>query len=132
MEEYLTHWWNGDLAAHYQPFGLQVSQLNKLFKIGQYLFGLLALFELLQFSTVMARLKLVTYLSIFTIRFPSVLLNTLNLLPRLALGLIAVLTGGMAVRDVLALLTSSRNWGMPQPVEVEGQAEQQRLALLRE
>ncbi|MBT6230396.1 MAG: hypothetical protein HOI47_27440 [Candidatus Scalindua sp.] len=100
MEEYLKHWWSGNLAVHYQPLSLHISQLNKLLKIGQYIIGLLALFELIQFSTVMQRLKLITHLSIVAIRFPSLLLNTFNLATRLVLGVLAVLTRGLSITEV--------------------------------
>ena len=95
------HWWNGNLADYYHPFGLHISQLNKLFKIGQYFFGILAIFELIQFSTVMARLRLVSRLSIIAIRFPSLVLNTMNLVSRLVVGAIAIITRGMSIKEVL-------------------------------
>ena len=89
MEEYLQHWWNGDLAQYYDAGLLSLAQLNKIIKLLQYIVGLSALFEVFEFSAVMRNLKIVSHLSVFTLRLPHVLLNLPNLLTRLLLGVIA-------------------------------------------
>ena len=101
IEEYITHWWTGDLATTYTLWGLTIPQINKVFRILQYLVGLMALFELLQFSTVMRALKTVSFLSIFTIRTPSYIMNIPVIIMRLTAGLIAVLGGGIGFKDMI-------------------------------
>ena len=57
MQQYLEYWWNGNLQDHYSLFGYSIFQINKVFKISQYLIGLLAIFELIEFAKVMGGAK---------------------------------------------------------------------------
>lgn len=56
MEEYLIHWWNGELTQ-YEFLCLEIAQLNKIFKIAQYITGLMTIFELIRFTKVMGRIS---------------------------------------------------------------------------
>ena len=68
MQEYLQHWWAGDVAQHYVFFKMSIPQLNKLAKLGQYLSGTLALFDLVAFSLVMGHLKVVSLITMMSYR----------------------------------------------------------------
>lgn len=106
MEEYLGHWWAGDLALFYYPFDLTMQQFNKLLKIGQYAFGLLGVFELIHFSTVMRQFHFVTIAYFMLNRLPWLIINIpATLAPKLITGLISVfrgdIPGGTLVRSIV-------------------------------
>jgi len=101
MEEYLFHWWAGDLKNYYHPLGFTMAQLNKLLKIGQYLFGLMVLFELVQFSTVMKQFRSVIYSYYIFIELPWALISgLLTLIPMLIFGFVDFVRGKVPGRDV--------------------------------
>lgn len=102
VEQYFLHWWNGELAANYTLWGLSIPQCNKLFKIGQYLVGLMALFELIQFSVVMRSLRTVSLLSIFTIRIPNYILSFPSMFLKLISGSIVFMGGKISFTDMIA------------------------------
>lgn len=85
LEEYIRHWWAGDVGQYYELFNLNLGQVNKLAKIGQYLTGVLALFDLISFSIVMGHLRIASYVAIWSYRFWNRLLNIPILLVRLLL-----------------------------------------------
>jgi hypothetical protein len=102
LEEYLTHWWAGELALYYQPFGLTMFQFNKLMKLGQYLFGLMSIFELIQFSTMMRQIHVVSVMYFMLNRLPWALLNIpVTLVPKLLTGVVSVLRREIPLRDLL-------------------------------
>lgn len=102
MQEYLFHWWAGDLALYYQPLGLSMLQFNKCIKIGQYLFGLLGLFELVQFSTIMRQLH---FVSVSYLVLNRMIWHTLNvsvtLAPKLITGVVALSSRSISLGDLL-------------------------------
>jgi hypothetical protein len=75
MVEYLQHWWAGEVALHYAFLGLTIPQLNKLAKIGQYLSGTLALFDLIAFSRVMEHLRVASLAAAVSYRVWRILFN---------------------------------------------------------
>jgi hypothetical protein len=92
MDEYLTLWWAGELVLHYQPFGLEMHQFNKILKIGLYFFGLLGLFELIHFSVVMRQFKFITITYATFNKLPwNILSSLLTLAPKLITGLILLI-----------------------------------------
>lgn len=102
MEQYLAHWWAGELAQHYHPLGFSIAQFNKLLKVGQYTFGLLALFELVQFSVIMSQLRFVSASYVMMNRLPWALVsNTLTLIPKILIGILAVARGRTSASVVL-------------------------------
>jgi hypothetical protein len=101
IEEYFLHWWNGELATNYDLWGLTIPQCNKLLKIGQYLVGLMALFELIQFSVVMRSLRIVSFLSIFTIRMPNYIMSIPSISLKLISGSTAFITRQIRFKDML-------------------------------
>ena len=103
MEEYLLRWWNGELAQFYQPLGLEIAQLNKLFKIAQYMVGLMAIFEVILFAKLMERAKIIFYTYIFYLKLASLVCNIHNLLLRLIVGIALVILGK---KGVMAFLKS--------------------------
>ena len=110
MEQYLIDWWNNNLIGNYTFCGLEIYQLNKLIKGGQYLVGLLAIFELIHFSVVMRGLKIVSFLSIFAITLPTILINLPNLVFRLLVGaLINITGGGLTWDEIIKSLKSFRD-----------------------
>lgn len=101
MEEYLVHWWSGEAALYYQPWGLTMLQLNKLINLCQYLTGLLGIFELVQLSTVVRQWQIVSTAYFVLNKLPWALINIpITIVPKLATGLIAVFRGEVSIGDV--------------------------------
>ncbi|WP_141676955.1 MULTISPECIES: hypothetical protein [unclassified Aliivibrio] len=87
MENYMMYWWAGDLANHYMPWGLTMPQFNKIIKLSQYVFGLLSLFELVQFSKVMQQLNYASRVYYMTNKLPYVVATfPMLLVPKLISG----------------------------------------------
>ena len=128
MEEYLQHWWSGDLNQYYELGKLSMDQLNKIIKLLQYVVGLSALFEIFEFSSVMRNLKVVSHLSIFTLRLPHLLLNLPNLVTRFALGIVAGIGSQMSFGD--AVRSVFRNYVLTAADRAAQQASQHRLVLI--
>jgi len=101
MVEYLQHCWTSDLAQHYEVLGLTLAQFNKLIKLAQYSFGLFSIFELIQFSAAMKKMKVFTHIAIFTIQLPHLLFNSVNLLIRLVVGVFAWVSRQMSLKEVV-------------------------------
>jgi hypothetical protein len=101
VEQYLHYWWAGELQQHYALYGLTMLQVNKLIKLAQYVVGLVAVFELIQFSVVMNRLRVFSSLYFYIAGFAAALLNSFNLISRLAVGLLLVITRRMSLREAL-------------------------------
>ena len=102
MEEYLLYWWAGELSQHYSPFGLTMAQFNKSIRIGQYLFGLMGIFELIQFSVVMRKFHFVTVCYFILNRFPWLVINIpLTLIPKLVTGSIAIIQRNISLKDLI-------------------------------
>jgi hypothetical protein len=100
MQEYFIHWWNGDLASNYYPFGFTIAQINKIFKIGLYVTALLTVFDLFAFIAVVGSLGKVSYISIYPYRFVHILFNIPNLILRFILGIILVILGKRILKCV--------------------------------
>ncbi|EKO3385554.1 hypothetical protein OMA36_001824 [Vibrio fluvialis] len=102
LETYLTYWWVGELANHYEPFGLTMAQLNKIIKLAQYLMGLLALFELVQFSQVMQQLNFASRLYYVTNKLPYLLgIFPLLLVPKFVSGTISLAKREITTEDLM-------------------------------
>lgn len=102
MYEYLSHWWQGDLDEYYQLLGLTISQVNKLFKIAQYITGLITVFELIRFSQLMGRLGTLSRLLLVLVRFVQFATTLPNLLLRLGTAVLVFLTGQLSLRQSMA------------------------------
>jgi hypothetical protein len=102
MYWYIYHWWNGDLAQFYHPLGFTIGQLNKIFRSAQYVVGLMALFELVQFKTVMGGLRWISFISVASFQFMNVLTNSWNLTLRFFVAISLALTGRMSFTESLA------------------------------
>lgn len=108
MIEYLHHWWAGDAGLYYDCLGLSLSQLNKVAKVGQYVTGLLALFELIAFSKVMGHFSLAAHIAIRVNRLWQRVLNLPILILRVIFALILALLRKLPWSEVWAVL--SRYW----------------------
>lgn len=101
MEEYLAYWWTGELALHYHPWGMTMQQFNKLVNLCLYLTGLLGVFELIQFSTVVRQWHVVSTVYFVLNKLPWALLNIpITIVPKLATGLVSVLRRDIRITDV--------------------------------
>ena len=106
MSEFLSHWWAGDAAQYYQLFGLTLGQVNKIAKIGLYLSGTLVLFDLVAFSQVIGRLRVVTFFAVWAYRCLQSLLNVPSMVLRIVFALLSALLGKISWRTVLAVPAS--------------------------
>lgn len=105
MEEYLSIWWAGELALNYKPLGFEIHQLNKMFKIAQYLLGLLGIFEIVHFSAVMNQFGFVAKSYYFLNRLPWLILNTpIRLIPKLLSAAVSVAQGKIETKDMYELI----------------------------
>ncbi len=110
MEEYLLHWWNGELGLHYQPWGYTMGQINKSIQIAQYFTGLLTIFELVRISDVTGKLRVISSIPVYGFRFMSVLLNSPNLLLRLVVGTYVSLRGRQPMDETLRSALAEHLW----------------------
>ena len=78
MEEYLLAWWNGELVTNgYELWGWSITNWNRFYKLLMYLYGLLAIFEILQFTQIVKQVKV--FAIVYTV-FRSIL-NSYFLIP---------------------------------------------------
>lgn len=89
MKDYLIHWWKGDVGDYYHVFSLTIAQANKLAKVGLYLIGLLALFEIVKFANVVGWLKRVSGISVAVVRFG----QAVSSIPIIMVGVVAAFVG---------------------------------------
>jgi hypothetical protein len=96
------YWWAGELANHYEPWGLSMAQFNKIIKLSQYVFGLIAIFELVQFSQVMRHLNFASRVYYITNKVPYYLgIFPMLLIPKLIAGSIALLKNEITSQDFM-------------------------------
>ncbi len=83
-KDYLIHWWSGDLEEYYKYMWLEVSQANKVFKIGLYCIGLAAVFDIVKYRDVISNAR-GTYCKItFGYKVMRKLLSFIDICARLA------------------------------------------------
>lgn len=100
MGDYLTHWWNGDLTQFYL-WGLSISQLNKVMKVGILVSGALAIFEFIRFTTLMHEASFVARFSLFVWRLVADLANLPNNALGLLIGLILAWRRKLPIKEVM-------------------------------
>ena len=96
------YWWAGELANHYEPWGLSMAQFNKVIKLSQYVFGLIAIFELVQFSQVMRHLNFASRVYYITNKIPYYLgIFPMLLIPKLISGSVSLIKKEITSQDFL-------------------------------
>lgn len=83
VNDYIFHWWNGDASKYYLFMWLEIPQANKLFKVGLYIAGLAALFDLIKFKEVVCRARDAYCAVTYTFKFAKFLFNIYDIIIRL-------------------------------------------------
>lgn len=119
---YLQHWWQGDLALHYQPWGYTMSQLNKILQLAQYATGLLTAFELIRINDVAGKLRMLTIAPAYVVHFLLYLLNAPNLVLRTVTGLYLAARGQRELLPTLHDALLDHIWTAKSEAETRAQA----------
>lgn len=81
--KYVIHWWSGDANNYYKLMWFEISQANKIFKIGLYAIGLTALFDLIKFKELITNTRNAYCSVTFTFRYARRLFNIYSIIIRL-------------------------------------------------
>jgi hypothetical protein len=100
VNDYLYHWWNGDLNNFYHFWGLTISQLNKIAKLILYLVALLTLFEFIKYRDLMNSLNIGARISVYLIRFIQTFVSIPFVILGMFYGLLAAVFQKLDFRDI--------------------------------